>query len=221
VFIAILAASGVVVGELLRRRLGGGGYRLDDEIGVLRPGAGWLLPLVVAALWGLLGGRLLDVLRPSALPAYLLVAVIGVACAWVDLDVHRIPDGLVLPGAVMLAALLVIASAESGQWHRLATALATAAATYLALFVLAMVPWGGPGYGDVKLAALLAGALGWVDPWLPLVAFVAGIVLSGVVVSVLVVARRRTLAASVAFGPGLVAGALLALWASGALAVSS
>lgn len=215
--VAIFSCAGLVVGDLLRRRLSDGGYRLDDEAGSLRPGAGWLLPVAVAAAWGLTGPRLLEVVRLSAVPAYLLVAVIGIGCAWVDLDVHRIPDGLVVPGAAMLGALLVVASADSGQWQRLVAAGAAGALAYVVLFLLAMLPWGGPGYGDVKLGALQCGALGWVDPWLPGLGLVAGFVLSGVVVSVLVLARRRTMASSVAFGPGLVGGAVLALWASGAL----
>ena len=58
---------------------------------------------------------------------------------------------------------------------------------------------------------MLSAALGWLSPWLALLGVVAGFVVSGVVVTALLLARRVGLRTPVAFGPGLVAGAVLAL----------
>ena len=207
----LVALAGLLVGELLRRRLVTGGYRLDDDPGAPPRGLGLVVPLLAAASWWLVAHQVAGPVGWAAVPAYLLLVVVGLGCAWVDLDVHRIPDGLLRPGAALVAALLVVATVATGHWTRLAAATVSGAAAYLALFLLALPAWGGPGYGDVKLAAVLCGALGWLSPWLAGVAGVAGFVLSGVVVTVLLLARRVTMRSPVAFGPGLVAGAVLAL----------
>lgn len=207
----LVALAGLLVGELLRRRLVTGGYRLDDDLGGPPRALGPLVPLLVAASWWLVAARVAEPAGWVAVPAYLLLVVVGVGCAWVDLDVHRIPDGLLRPGGVLVAALLVVATVATGHWTRLAAAAVAGVAAYLAFFLLALPAWGGPAYGDVKLAAVLSAALGWLSPWLALLGVVAGFVVSGVVVTALLLARRVGLRTPVAFGPGLVAGAVLAL----------
>lgn len=207
----LLALAGLLVGELLRRRLVTGGYRLDDDLGAPPRALGPVVPVLVAASWWLVAARVAEPAGWVAVPAYLLLVVVGVGCAWVDLDVHRIPDGLLRPGGVLVAALLVVATVATGHWTRLATAAVAGVAAYLAFFLLALPAWGGPAYGDVKLAAVLSAALGWLSPWLALLGVVAGFVVSGVVVTALLLARRVGLRTAVAFGPGLVAGAVLAL----------
>ena len=206
----LVALAGLLVGELLRRRLVTGGYRLDDDLGAPPRALGPLVPALVAASWWLVAARVAEPAGWVAVPAYLLLVVVGVGCAWVDLDVHRIPDGLLRPGGVLVAALLVVATVATWHWTRLAAAAAGVAA-YLVFFLLALPAWGGPAYGDVKLAAVLSAALGWLSPWLALLGVVAGFVVSGVVVTALLLARRVGLHTPVAFGPGLVAGAVLAL----------
>ena len=62
----------------------------------------------------------------------------------------------------------------------------------------------GMGFGDVKAGAVLGAALGLIDPQVALLALVLGLASA----AVWGLARR---ARSVAFGPGLVTGALLAL----------
>lgn len=207
----LLALAGLLVGELLRRRLVTGGYRLDDDLGAPPRALGPLVPVLIAASWWLVAARVAEPAGWVAVPAYLLLVVVGVGCAWVDLDVHRIPDGLLRPGGVLVAALLVVATVATGHWTRLATAAVAGVAAYLAFFLLALPAWGGPAYGDVKLAAVLSAALGWLSPWLALLGVVAGFVVSGVVVTALLLARRVGLRTPVAFGPGLVTGAVLAL----------
>ncbi len=164
----LVALAGLLVGELLRRRLVTGGYRLDDDLGAPPRALGPVVPVLVAASWWLVAARVAEPAGWVAVPAYLLLVVVGVGCAWVDLDVHRIPDGLLRPGGVLVAALLVVATVATGHWTRLAAAAVAGVAAYLAFFLLALPAWGGPAYGDVKLAAVLSAALGWLSPWLAL-----------------------------------------------------
>ena len=56
------------------------------------------------------------------LPAYLYLGVVGVALASIDLDVHRLPDVLVLPSVPAVLALLLggvgLAAGSGGRCGR-------------------------------------------------------------------------------------------------------
>ena len=50
----------------------------------------------------------------AALPAYLLFAWLTVGLVWIDLDVHRLPVGLVVPTGVAIVGILAVASLADG-----------------------------------------------------------------------------------------------------------
>ena len=127
--------------------------------------------------------------------------VVLVAAALVDVAEHRLPNALLALAAAPVAAVLLLAGSAD-----LARSAAVGAAMLAApLLVTHLVSPAGMGFGDVKAGAVLGAALGLLDPQIALLALVLGL------------ARRRRSGAwpgvsrSVAFGPGLVAGALLAL----------
>jgi len=72
------------------------------------------------------------------------------------------------------------------------------------------------GMGDVKLMSVMALALGWFSPLLPIVALGLSFLLAGVVAILLLVRRKIRLGGSMALGPYLIAGFLgavtLAVW---------
>lgn len=214
VMVGALAVAGFLVGLPLSRRLADGGYRLEGEVARLPPAANLVVPPTVAGLWGAMGLALPGRVPWSAVPAYLLLAVVATGCVWVDLDVHRLPDGLTIPGLGLVGALLVIPSAADHSWLRLVAAAAAAALIWVGLTLLSLAPGGGLGGGDVAFGALLGGALAWVDPWLAALGLAAGFVLSGVAAVVLVLARRVGLRSQIAMGPGLAAGCLAVLLAA-------
>ncbi|XSS45450.1 hypothetical protein ACQBAU_13310 [Propionibacteriaceae bacterium Y2011] len=74
--------------------------------------------------------------------------------------------------------------------------------------MLAFVNLRGLGLGDVKLGALLGVTLGWPAA---VGGLLAAFVLNGVVIVIMVAARRTDPAGEVPFGPALVAGAALAV----------
>jgi leader peptidase (prepilin peptidase) / N-methyltransferase len=138
----------------------------------------------------------------------LFLGLLGVLLGAIDLAAERLPDVLVLPGLAAAVAVLGGIAALTGAWGSWGRALAAGlayAATYL---LLALLPGGQLGLGDVKLAALLGVCLGWFG-W-PVVVF--AILLPWLVnapVAVVLLVRRG--GGSMPFGPAMLAGAYLSL----------
>jgi leader peptidase (prepilin peptidase) / N-methyltransferase len=171
-----------------------------------------LVELLTAVLFVLVTWRAVQLDQLAALPALLFFTALGVALSGIDLDVRRLPNVLVLPSYPVLAALLALASAVTGDWTALVRAGAGAAALFGFFFLLALVHPSGMGFGDVKLAGVIGLLLGWFS-WSALVVgafagFFLGAVV-GVVVMAVGVGGRRT---ALPFGPFMVLGALAALW---------
>lgn len=145
------------------------------------------------------------------LPAFLLLAVVGVLLAVIDLEHRLLPNRVLLPATAAAAALLTGAAALTGNWSRLTEAVACAAILFLFFFVLALLAPTGLGMGDVKLAGLLGFYLGWVGPGALAVGAVAGFVVQAVLALVLLAARRVGVKGEIPFGPALLGGALIAI----------
>jgi leader peptidase (prepilin peptidase) / N-methyltransferase len=130
-----------------------------------------------------------------------------------DLSHGLIPRRLVYPGLVAVSGLLVAVAAVDGQWHRLATAAIGAAAAFAVLFAIWWLAPRGIGFGDVRLAALIGLATGWIGLIAVYVAVVAAFILGllgGVATTLLGGTGRRT---RIPFAPALAAGAVVAvLW---------
>lgn len=153
--------------------------------------------------------------HPGWLPAYLYLSVVGVWLAAIDVRVHRLPDHLVLPAYPALVALFGAAALVDDAPGRLLRAVLAGAACWLVFLTLHRLPGSGLGRGDLKLVGLLGGALGWLS-W-PSVVFgmFAGMVLGGVGALALLAARRVGWHDHLAYGPFLLAGALLAVLVGG------
>ncbi|MGC5660509.1 prepilin peptidase [Micromonospora sp. WMMD723] len=146
-----------------------------------------------------------------ALPAFLLVAAVGVVLAVVDLTSLRLPDPLVGVAALGGGTALTVAAVAAGTPGRLALALAGAALSFLLYVVLALLPRSRLGFGDVKLAAVLGlplGWLGWPTLWLGLL---LPHLLNGVLVLALLVVGRVRRDTALPFGPALLTGVWLAV----------
>ena len=145
------------------------------------------------------------------LPAFLLLAVLGVLLALVDLRHHLLPDRVVLPALALATVLLVVAAALEPAWPALLRALLGAVALFLAFLVLALVSPGGLGMGDVKLAALLGLHLGWVGWPAVLLGALAAFLVQALVAVALLAARRVGRRSDLAFGPAMLVVAALAM----------
>lgn len=164
----------------------------------------FVVEIVAAAALALLAWRV-----PISLPllAFGWIAAIGVALAFIDWAVHRLPDRLTLPafgGAVVLLAL-------DNQPARLGTALLCALAMAACYLTLTVISRGGLGLGDSKLALSLGLALGWSGGMVTVYGAAAGFVLSGLYAVAMLVAGRLGRKDSVAHGPFMLLGTLTAL----------
>ena len=80
---------------------------------------------------------------------------------------------------------------------------------FVVLTALVLISPRGLGFGDAKLAALLAGCLAWRSWRAVLDGFALGIVLAGIAAVVLVVLGRDDRSSHLPLGPFLVAAALV------------
>lgn len=134
----------------------------------------------------------------SALPVAVLVAP-----ALVDLLDRRLPNRMVGTAAlvgVTAGAITVVTGGDISSTGAL-LGVAVFAGPLLAMHLIAPASM---GFGDVKVACVLGAAIGLVHPYHALVALCVGSLL-GATAGLL--RRRRT----IAFGPALVAGAIVAL----------
>ncbi|MDQ6715795.1 MAG: prepilin peptidase, partial [Actinomycetota bacterium] len=74
----VVTTAGLGLGVALARQLASAGYRLDDEAERPLPGPPAVVAAAVPLLWGLLAWRLGGTSEGAALPAYLLLAWLGV-----------------------------------------------------------------------------------------------------------------------------------------------
>jgi leader peptidase (prepilin peptidase)/N-methyltransferase len=211
--VALVGLAGAGLGWALGRVLGTGGYRIEsDEAGPALPRAPWWPAPALGVLWAALAWRVGDTAAWAALPTFLLFAWLAVALVWIDLDVHRLPDGLVLPAYPALLALVACASLGAGDARRLLVAVVAMAAVWTLYFVLAFVSPSSLGFGDVKLSGLIGLVLGWLGPSAVVLGVLAGFVAGGVAAVVLLLARRAGLRSHIAFGPPMLVGALAAVF---------
>jgi leader peptidase (prepilin peptidase)/N-methyltransferase len=152
------------------------------------------------------------------LAAFLYLAAVGVALAMIDFDHQRLPDPLTLPSYVVGVALLGIAAlAGAGHTPFIRGLLGMAVLGGFYGIVWFINP-AGMGFGDVKLSGVLGLYLAWLGWGQFLIgAFAASFI--GAIVSVSVVllrgGDRKT---RVPFGPFMLIGVLVGIYAGHPLA---
>ncbi len=174
-------------------------------------------PLVEAGCGALFAALTLRFGLSPVLPALLFLAAIGLALAMIDLDVSRLPFEISVPGLGVTALLLVGAGFADG-WSPVAVALLSAAAWFGLYWSLWFGTGGrGMGLGDVVLAPTLGLALGWLG-WGPsLVGLLGGFAIGALVGVTLMAIGRAGRRSQIPFGPSMLAGALLGVFAGSAI----
>jgi leader peptidase (prepilin peptidase) / N-methyltransferase len=167
----------------------------------------WLQVPIAVGLGGLAG------LAPSV-PEQLAFAAMAVGASLlvvIDLAEYRLPDVIVLPLYPVLAGMLTIVAATEHKWLILGRAGAAALAMFVLYFVMAIFAR-DLGFGDVKLAGVVGGFLGWFGVSQVVAGFLLAWVLMAAVGIVLILLRRIKVKASLPFGPYLIAGAVAAVF---------
>jgi leader peptidase (prepilin peptidase) / N-methyltransferase len=161
----------------------------------------WCAPLLAHSGVVMTVGGVLQVV------ALLYLAAISIALTLIDLDVHRLPDAIVLPSYAVGAVLLGGSLLAQGDLIGLARMAAGSGIAFALYFVLAFISPKGMGLGDVKLAGVLGlylGAFGWAQL---AVGIGAGFLLGGVFGAALLLSRRVRRGTGIPFGPWMLAGA--------------
>jgi leader peptidase (prepilin peptidase) / N-methyltransferase len=144
------------------------------------------------------------------LAAYLWLAAVGVVLTVIDVERKLLPDRLTLPSYPVGAALLAAAALADGDWGRLLRAVEAGAAVFALFFLLAFISPRSLGFGDVKLAGVLALLLGYQGWGVVLLGFIGGLALAALTATVLLAGRRVGWKGELAFGPALIVAAIVA-----------
>jgi leader peptidase (prepilin peptidase)/N-methyltransferase len=161
----------------------------------------WRYPFVEALTGSLfLAAFVVEGLEPHTLLTMAFFAAL-VAVTFIDIDHFRIPDKIVLPGAV-IGLVCSIALDPSHWWEYLVAAVGGAAF----LLVLGLIWSGGMGMGDVKMALMMGAVLGSSIVVAFFVAFLVGGV-GGILLIALGIKGRKD---RIPFGPYLAIGSVAA-----------
>lgn len=220
----VAGVVGTVLGIPVARWLRQTTYRKPDELDEPPPGRRWWVPPVLGTTAALVLHRIWQV-EDTAVPGWpvatvlsltLLVVVLACVClAAMDLDVHRLPDRIMWPTMTTLGLGLVLAAVLGGGVEPLGRALLGAlggGGLYLLIALLSLARGSlAVGLGDVKLAVLLGGGLGWFGWPEVVVGIYGGFLVGGVWALALLALRRVSWAGHFAYGPAMMVGALLGL----------
>ncbi len=93
----------------------------------------------------------------------LYFTAMGISLSMIDLDVGRLPNAIVYPSYLVVGSLLAIAALAQHDAAALLRAGVGAAVLFGAYFALAYLYPAGMGFGDVKLAGIVGGVLGFMS----------------------------------------------------------
>ena len=117
---------------------------------------------VMVTLTALLWAGLVAAYQDSwVLPAYLVLAAGLVVLSVIDIREHRLPNRIVYPLTLAVAALLVVAAIGDDDWSAFGRALLAGVVAVAAFAGLHLASPRSLGLGDVKLVGVLGLALGW------------------------------------------------------------
>jgi len=167
---------------------------------------------VVEGLTGLLFGLVAARFGASwSLPAELAFTGALLALAAVDLERYLIPRKILYPASGIVLGALIVAAGARDQWGRFGIALACAAASFAFFFAINFIRPAWLGFGDVRLAALIGLALGWLGPWTVVVGFMAANLTGAFVGIALMAGGRANRRTALPYGVFLAVGSLVAL----------
>ncbi len=190
----------VVSYVLLRGRCRGCGARIPPRDAMLELGTGTAFVLLawrLGSAW--------------TLPVFCVLAAGLVAISAIDVEHLRIPSPIIYVTMALGVPLLVLASAGTDRWAALLSALIGGVACFVAFYVLWFAVPKSIGFGDVRLAGLCGGFLGWIGYREVLAGFLLSFVIAGVPAVVLLALHKVERKTQLPFGPFIAAGTFVAV----------
>jgi leader peptidase (prepilin peptidase)/N-methyltransferase len=170
-------------------------------------------PLVELACAALFAGTAARFGRQWDLPAFLALFAGLLALSCIDVERMILPKKIVYPLTVVVAALLLLAAAETGNWHAYMVGAICAAGWFIVFFALNFASPRVLGFGDVRLSLVLGLSLGWLGVGYVLLGFFAANVIGAVVGIALIATKQMDRQARIPYGVFLASGCALAVFA--------
>lgn len=135
------------------------------------------------------------------------------AVAWplarTDIREHRLPNKYTLPAIAIALITELVAAWLGDKWFNFLVAIICGVVAFgVALLANRFATL---GMGDVKLITAMSLCLGWFSPIAPLVALVIAFIAAGLVVLAKLALRKTRMGQSIALGPYLLIGFVIAL----------
>lgn len=178
-------------------------FRRGDDRPRLPTPPTWLVPSLTLALIAVLTLTV----PAAALAPTIAFAAFAPAMAWVDADVHRLPDALTRPATAAVAVTTTATALVAGRWDNLGRAALGAVIAAVIMLTLALVA--GVGLGDVKLAIPLIASAAWHSWPAAFWAFLAGWMLNAAIVLAMLATGRQEKYSPL--GPPLILGWICAI----------
>lgn len=147
------------------------------------------------------------------LPAFLVFASSLLALACIDFEHLVLPKTIVYPTLALVAGLLLLVAAVSGDWNRLLVAVICSVSWFGVFFVVNLASPRLLGFGDVRLALVLGLGLGWLGWRSVVLGFFAANVIGAVIGLVLIGTKKITHDQQIPYAVFLALGAAVAVYA--------
>ncbi len=172
----------------------------------------WQYPVVELLTAGLFAGVAGRFGYDWAVPAYLVLFAGLLALSWIDVERMLLPKAIVWPLLALVGGLLLIPAAVYGLWHNYSVAWAFAAGWFLLFFLLNFASPRLLGFGDVRLAAVLGLALGWLGWRYVILGFFVANLIGAVIGITLIVMGKMQRQQQIPYGVFLAAGTAVAVF---------
>jgi leader peptidase (prepilin peptidase)/N-methyltransferase len=170
-------------------------------------------PLVELAAAGLFAGTAARFGYQWDLPAFLVLFAGLLALSCIDVEQLLLPKRIVYPLLGLVAALLAMAAAATGQWHDLLVGALCALGWFILFFGLNAVSPRLLGFGDVRLALVIGLALGWLGIRYVVLGFFAANLIGAVIGIALIATKRIGRQQQIPYGVFLALGTAFAVFA--------
>ncbi|MFZ0251918.1 MAG: prepilin peptidase [Acidimicrobiales bacterium] len=147
------------------------------------------------------------------LPAYLVLFAGLLALSCIDIERMILPKRIVYPLSVAVAALLLLAAAQTGKWHDYVIGLICAAAWFIVFFGMNLASPQLLGFGDVRLSIVLGLSLGWLGVDYVVLGFFAANLIGAAIGIALIATKRMGRRSRLPYGVFLAAGCAVAVFA--------